>query len=648
MKTIKLLKLKLRNFKGISNLSLELNGESVSVHGENGTGKTSIFDAWLWILFDKDSNHNKLGENVKTVGTSGLEHEVEAIISVNDKPMTLRKVYYEKYTKKRGQAVAEKTGNTTDYYINDVPVQLKEYNEHILSIIDPDTFKLLTSPLYFNEQLAWKQRRDVLINLAGDVTNEEVAAADPSLQKLLSVISDRSIDDHRKVIAAKKATINKEFEQIPHRIDEAVRALPNVDNLKSVNIEAFIQACTKDRETLQTKIIQMRNSDPVIELNNKLRQAENDLAICRKNDEQSKKEKLFALRVEVSGAQNERKGLLSDLQDVQDKKDTAQRRYDEYDKSRAKLRRDWTLVDERKFVDTVGDSCPTCKQSLPAHDVAEARNMALQNFNINQSQDFERIEKAGVAANGECERYSVTLERLALQEQDLSAKLHAVDKTYAEVTETFARANAETVNASAETMAAFALTETIHNEIEVVKTGDVNFEEIAAMENEITAIGKHSDDLYSKLSDLKAHASGSKRIDELKAKQKELAKEFAKLEEELFLAEQFVRVKVDMLESKINSKFKFAKFRLFEQQINGGLNDCCTLLIDGVPYSGGLNHAAQINAGLDVINVLSQYYGVCCPLFLDNRESVVKLIDTEAQIINLFVSAADKTLRIEI
>ena len=114
MKTIKLLKLKLRNFKGIFNLSLELNGESVSVHGENGTGKTSIFDAWLWILFDKDSNHNKLGENVKTVGTSGLEHEVEAIISVNDKPMTLRKVYYEKYTKKRGQAVAEKTGNTTD------------------------------------------------------------------------------------------------------------------------------------------------------------------------------------------------------------------------------------------------------------------------------------------------------------------------------------------------------------------------------------------------------------------------------------------------------------------------------------------------------------------------------------------------------
>ena len=648
MKTIKLLKLKLRNFKGIKDLSLELNGENVSVHGENGTGKTSIFDAWLWILFDKDSNHNKLGENVKTVGTSGLEHEVEAIISVNDKPMTLRKVYYEKYTKKRGQAVAEKTGNTTDYYINDVPVQLKEYNEHILSIIDPDTFKLLISPLYFNEQLAWKQRRDVLINLAGDVTNEEVAAADPSLQKLLSIISDRSIDDHRKVIASKKAAINKELEQIPHRIDEAVRALPNVDELKGVDIEVFIQACTKDRETLQTKIIQMRNSDPVIELNNKLRQAENDLAICRKNDEQSKKEKLFALRVEVSGAQNERKGLLSDLQDIEDKKATAQRLFDEYDKSLAKLRRDWTLVDERKFVDTVGDSCPTCKQSLPAHDVAEARNMALRSFNITQSQDFERIEKAGVAANGECERFSAVLERLALQEQDLSTKLQAVDKTYAEVTETLAWANAETVNASAETMAAFALTETIRSEIEAVKTGDVNFEEIAAMENEITAIGKHSDDLYLQLSNVKARASGSKRIDELKANQKELAKEYEKLEEELFLAEQFVRVKVDMLESKINSKFKFAKFRLFEQQINGGLNDCAELIIEGVAYSKGLNQAAQVNAGLDVIQTLSEHYGVSAPIFIDQRESVVNLFEINTQIISLIVSGNDKTLRIEI
>ena len=261
---IKLQTLRLKNFKGCRNFVLDINGKSVNVYGDNGTFKTTIFDAWLWILFDKDSNHNKLGENVKTVGTSGLEHEVEAVISVNNKLMTLRKVYYEKYTKKRGQAVAEKTGNTTDYYINDVPVQLKEYNEHILSIIDPDTFKLLTSPLYFNEQLAWKQRRDVLINLAGDVTNEEVAAADPSLQKLLSVISDRSIDDHRKVIATKKATINKELEQIPHRTDEAVRALPNIDDFNSTEIEGEIQAITAKREEKQSELIRLKNSDPVI------------------------------------------------------------------------------------------------------------------------------------------------------------------------------------------------------------------------------------------------------------------------------------------------------------------------------------------------------------------------------------------------
>ena len=274
--------------------------------------------------------------------------------------------------------------------------------------------------------------------------------------------------------------------------------------------------------------------------------------------------------------------------------------------------------------------------------------MALRSFNITQSQDFERIEKAGVAANGECERFSAVLERLALQEQDLSTKLQAVDKTYAEVTETLAWANAETVNASAETMAAFALTETIRSEIEAVKTGDVNFEEIAAMENEIIAIGKHSDDLYLQLSNVKARASGSKRIDELKANQKELAKEYEKLEEELFLAEQFVRVKVDMLESKINSKFKFAKFRLFEQQINGGLNDCAELIIEGVAYSKGLNQAAQVNAGLDVIQTLSEHYGVSAPIFIDQRESVVNLFEINTQIISLIVSGNDKTLRIEI
>ena len=648
MKTIKLMSLTLKNFMGIKKFALNLNGGNANIHGDNAAGKTTLFSAWIWLLFNKDSHHNALGENVKTIGTSGLEHEVEAILSVNDKPITLRKVYYEKYTKKRGQAVAEKAGNTTDYYINDVPVQLKEYNEHILSIIDPDTFKLLTSPLYFNEQLAWKQRRDVLINLAGDVTNEEVAAADPSLQKLLSIISDRSIDDHRKVIASKKAAINKEIEQIPHRIDEAIRALPVIENLKGAEIDRAIEALNSDRDAKQTELIRLKNSDPVIDLKNKLRQAETELSICRRKDEQAKTEKVFTHKVKLSEIDNNRRGVQEDLKSVCASKIKAEKVYDECEKLRAQLRNDWTAVDEQQFVDSVDDTCPTCKQSLPNEDVVAARRSAKKMFNVNQSNELERIERAGVAAKDESEQAKVNIENLNDREIDLENKLIELDSSYLEQSVILDKLKSESENASAETLAAFALTEKIHADIESVKTVDVNFETIARLEAEIAAFGPAANVLYSQKSDIQAHYAGLARVTELKLNQKNLAKEFERLEEELFLAEQFVRVKVDMLEAKINSKFKFAKFRLFEQQINGGLNDCAELIIEGVAYSKGLNQAAQVNAGLDVIQTLSEHYGVSAPIFIDQRESVVNLFEINTQIISLIVSGNDKTLRIEI
>src|SRR5699024_4831771 len=232
MKTIKLLNLKLTNFKGIKSFELNANGEDMKVFGENATAKTTVFDSFVWLLFGKDSQNSTQFE-IKTLRDGKpvhkLNHEVEATLLVDGQELTLKKVYKEKWTKKRGSVTESFSGHTTDYYIDGVPSKKKEYEGKISEIVDEEVFKLLTNPAHLNEQLKWQDRRKTLLEIAGDVTDEEVIASNESLAKLTEIIGKRSIDDHKKVVTAKKKEINQELDRIPIRIDEIHRGLPDTD-----------------------------------------------------------------------------------------------------------------------------------------------------------------------------------------------------------------------------------------------------------------------------------------------------------------------------------------------------------------------------------------------------------------------------------
>lgn len=91
--------------------------------------------------------------------------------------------------------------------------------------------------------------------------------------------------------------------------------------------------------------------------------------------------------------------------------------------------------------------------------------------------------------------------------------------------------------------------------------------------------------------------------------------------------------------------FSGVKFRLFDTQINGGLVECCDALVNGVPWLD-VNNADKINAGISIINVLSAHYGQTAPIWIDNSESITDILPSDSQVIELYVSKPDKTLRI--
>ncbi|MGW6724242.1 AAA family ATPase, partial [Streptomyces sp. NPDC054995] len=293
-KEIKLLKLELRNFKGIKHFTLDTQGENVKVFGDNATGKTTLFDAFIWLLFDKDSQ-NKKDFQIKTLTKenkpiSGLDHEVSGLFLIDGTELSLKKVYSEKWTRKRSSAEAVFSGHTTDYFINEVPSKKKEFNDRVSSIIAEDKFKLITSPSFFNEQLKWQDRRKILLEISGDVTAEEVFSKNPSVAALESILKKRSLEEHRKVIAGKQREINKQLDAIPVRIDEVQRTVEDTSGLDEQELHDEINFLQKEVESLEEKLRSARNGEAISEKRKVILQLQNDLQEI-KNDHQEKEYK---------------------------------------------------------------------------------------------------------------------------------------------------------------------------------------------------------------------------------------------------------------------------------------------------------------------------------------------------------------------
>lgn len=651
MKEIRLLELNLKNFKGIRSFSLKPNGNNARVFGDNATGKTTLFDSELWLLFDKDSNNRK-DFAIKTLDKDGnvlhnLDHEVEGVFLVDGKTLTLKKVYSEKWTQKRGSITKEFSGHTTDYAIDGVPVKKKEYDEKISSLISEDVFKLLTSPSYFNEQLKWQDRRKVLLEVAGDVTDAEVIASNKDLETLLDVLNGRSIEDHRKVIAARRKEINEQLEKIPVRIDEINHNLPDLSGLDKSSLESQIKQINTEIDEKQDLISNIRNGADITRKQKEIQEIEIEFLKIKQQHESGSNDQLYKLKARIQEEESNVSLIHSKAKHIQSQIKFNDDKLKQIERQLQEWRNEWSVVNSKEFTHDDQCVCPTCGQDLPEEQVNSAREKALSQFNLEKSKQLEEITAKG--KEGASRKQSLLEENSGLEKEyqkyqdqvnekqdkvsKLKEQLKQIESTITDITE-----NPQYVE---------KLQEKQKKQKEIAELQTSSLESIEAIQVEIVQLKQKRDQLNAVLGQFAVSKQTEKRIKELEEQQKNLAAEFEKLEHELYLTEEFIRSKVNLLEDKINSKFKYARFKLFETQINGGLQEVCETLYEGVPYSSGLNNAAKINVGLDVINTLSEHYGFRAPIFVDNSEAVTKLIETNSQLISLVVSEKDKELRVE-
>jgi len=654
---MKLHYLRLNNFQGVKSAEYVFDSKSANIFGDNATGKTTVYNAFTWLLFDKASTGAK-GFTPKTKGADGdlhnLDHEAEAGFILGDgRLISFKKTYKEVYKKVKGAPVAEFSGNKTEYSVDGVPVKEKEYQSTIEQLFgNPEQLKMLTMPTYFAEEMNWDERRKILLDVCGDVTDADVIKSNDELKDLpdhlLMAGSDcqhYTVDAYKKIAGAQKAQINKQLQDIPNRIDEANRAIPDLTDIDPVAIGKQIATLSKEKAKAEAdKANVVAGDSNAGAIREQVAIAKAELAEARTAHIEAEAKKCAKSNTILDKYDEEVRTAESELRRIKYDLESRQVKLESMKLDRAHLLNKY-VEEQAKTWDESQKVCPTCKQALPVADIEKL----IADFKQKKSDTLTEINEKGKA----CGKDVIAGIEKEIADRATAAKNKQIEIDSIEVMSIDAQKRAISV-------VPFEDTDDFKKRINVIADAEKSMRDSAADRQGVTAeydkridsIGFEIKDLEEQQAVIKVAEIQRKRITELEAEEKSLASQYELIERGLFLCDMFIKTKVAMLTDRINDKFKSVCFRLFVDQINGGVKEDCEVMIPGangqmVPFATA-NNAARINAGLEIIGVLSGYWGLSMPVFIDNAESVTKLAETGGQVIRLIVSEKDKELRMEI
>ena len=643
------MRLTLDNFKGTKHFSLDLpEGCSAAVYGENGTGKTTLADAWCWLLFGVDSKGQSDSKNggfqVSTKGTSGLDYSVSAVIEVDGHTHTLRRVYREEFSRKNGESEKGQAKNHTDYYLDDTPLKTKKQYDAFIDTLFPsrEIGRALTIPSYFPKDLEPGSRRELLLKLfSPEITEDSVMDRHPELARLRTYKGYKTVEQYRDWAKAQRTAVNKELDSIPGRIDEA--NLAKREEVPTPEDDAVFQRLQAEKAKLAMKISAIRSGSAQMD------------AIRRKSETEALLSERRAAYMGKFLHAND--ALNADAQAL--RKEISDKERAVFLLKRKKEERILFMEGIRKEIDHLGEKwqewqgkrfdesstvCPTCGQSLPPEQIQEAR----EKFNLTRSETIRQIEEQGTQLRERLKRDSAAVKEeqktITAAEQELAELQEKLDKLAAaivtpppfEETEDFRKLTKEI--------------EGLRQEEAILKVSAEK--QLAPLLEKEETIQQRLDELARKRLNVEMNRQQEQRIRDLLAKQKELNLQLTTLDDGLTLADQFIRLRAMDLEEDINSHFEVVRWKLFDMQVNGGVKTCCEAMADNdngifVEYGSNLNDGRRIQAGVDIINAITKATGVTAPIWIDGAGELTKKLNTQSQCVRLYASEADKALRVE-
>lgn len=626
---MKLLTFSVQNFRGL-NITFDPQGRNVNIYGCNGAGKTSTEDAFLWLLFGKDSADrkdydlipHKPGSTEPDTGC-GREPVVEASLEYFGKTVKLKKSYIEEWPK-RGALKGQYAGSKTHYFVDDLEVKAGEYNSVVNELINPNLFKLLTNPHYFSETLSWQERRTTLVKIAGDLN---VSPA----PELAAMMGERPFDKFYLLAKQNVKAAQKQLDGMPYAISEAQRLIP-----AELPQAADVAALEKQRDELENQIQTLKNDDSanavrreIAELETKIAEGRNVYAEKVDADNAKIKDGINSLNDKVSEktrelnyTESQVECLKSEISELSERKS-------------AKLA-EWHKAKDKQW--TGSDTCPTCGQTLPQEQVESAKTA----FNRQRSNDLEKLMSEGLSLKKQIEDKS-------REAESLEEKAETAEKDIKRYQENLEKGKSLLTPCVYETQIEY---KQLNGRLVDLKNQLANNTD-TEKNSKLDALGAKLDEAKQQIQSadrvklqIEQAESQKKHVAELQDQQKKIVADLGNYEKAVALCEEHVKKQARALETAVNGKFKVARFRMFAPQKNGEEAECCDVVYPN--GSTNLSTGERLQTGIDIINTLSKYYGVNAPIWIDNAEGITLPVETDAQIIRLIVSEKDEKLRIEV
>lgn len=641
---LKLKQLIIKDFQGIKEQSFNFDGQNATIYGQNGSGKTTTATALQWLLFDK----NLQGKQIDVVPLDEENNElyesiphVTAVFDKDGQELKLTKESFPKYMKNKMTGAKEYTKSRTGkQYIDDVPFTITNFKKEISEIIDEDVFKLVTNIHTFND-LHWTDRRKILFEVCGQFTDAEIIESNKELEPLVEILKNKSVEDQKKVIKDKLKKTNDDIEDIPVRINEATLSKVEVTGT-DVNIDEVKQQIAD----FESQIHSINNGSEEIELRNQISQKKNELKLLEQNHSSDNQSNINNLKSKLSLEESNKLNFESKVrminQSINDNKTNRELKLKEYKEVDAEIKE----VEASEHVATVDDTCSCCGQALPPEKIESTKQKVLEQFNKNKSLKLEQLNQRKQTLLEQGKQFKPTIEKLESDLQTEQKKVDDVQKVIDSLKSRIESLSNELIPVNETTEYKSILEEINQLNHQRSNIAEMNKEKVNAIREEIYKLDQKVLEFNKHQASIDNNKRIDERIKELRIQEEELISIKEELNYQLYLIDEFNRTKVKTIEESINNKFKMARFKLFDEKKNGNIEETCITTFEGIEFGRGLNTAAMINVGLDIINTLTAHYNVYAPIFIDNAESVTNVYQTNSQQIELKVSEGDKELRL--
>ena len=660
MKRITIEELHLLNFRGARDVKVSFTAGTNIVCGDNGTGKSTLMDAFLWTLFGKDADDRKDCE-IKRIEAGKMlrrtDATVECRLDVDGQQNTLRRSLREVWSKPRGATEPVFKGNETEYTINDVPKKMSEFDAWVAEHLAPaDVFRMLTDAGCF-PRLKWEKQREKLFELAGGVDEEAVKASVDGLADLLARLSDKSLEDYKKELAARKRKLRKALEEIPARSDQTRLMIPTTDardvwerkladvdaRLADLNREAADFAARERARGAEAR----RRVEEVEALKTRMARRTAELRRAAIEEAEKKNEGRRQVEARLQDLQSAEATATRRLKDATAEVDELALRINQKEEACERLRATWYAESARPYT---GDNvCPHCLQPLPEEMQRDNR----RRFEESKRERLSQIQTDGHRTKAEITRLEeemktaeARLDRAAADAFDAEASAEILREELAEMPDRVEPAAVdpmadEAYRAMAEELAAMEADAPQTSQASEPNGGE-------AITARLATLNRERDTIRRGLSDCDTADSLRAEIRRLDEEARALAQQLSDVDRDEDTMRRYTRARIEAMEQRVNSLFRTVRFRLFEYTNEGGEVDTCVPLVgdDGVPYPVA-NTGAQVWAGLEIIRVLQQHAGVSVPVFVDRANLVTRFPEMDHQAILLRSVEGVRPMRVE-